>query len=149
MVDVEPREGDLFAPHLSEEILEETHGEELARATAVPEAQWRIPGLVADGRGLLVDTRVHGAKRTVGYRSLPAVLDWKGFPAEGALGQPDLFAPGLVVLFTRRSLRIAIRVEVIGVGPVKRVSAGLGVRRNDGAEASVPSAKRLLPSRQR
>ena len=52
---------------------------------------------------------------TVGYRSLPAVLDLKGFPAEGALGQPNLLAPGFIVLFTRRSLLIAIRVEVIGL----------------------------------
>src|SRR5437764_10824070 len=148
MVDVEPREGDLFAPHLSEQILEETNGEELARATAVPEAEWRIPGIVAHGIGLVVDTRVHGAKRTVSYRSLPAVFDSKDFPAEGALGQPDLLAPGLVVVFTRRSLLIAVRVEVIGVVPVKRVSAGFRVRRNDGAEASVPSAKSLFRSRQ-
>src|SRR2546422_3131523 len=148
MVDGEPGEGDLFAPHLSEQILEQTHGEELAGATAVPEAEWRIPGIVAHGIGLLLDTRVHGAKGTVGDPSLPAVLDSKGLPAEGALGQPDLLAPGLVVLFTGRSLLIAIRVEVIGVGPVKRVSAGFRVRRNDGAEASVASAKSLFPSRQ-
>src|SRR5215469_9821949 len=115
MVDVEPREGDLFAPHLSEQILEETHGEELARATAVPEAEWRIAGIVAHWIGLVVDTRVHGTKRTVGDRSLPA---------ERALGQSHLLAPGLLVLFTRRSLPIAIRVEVIRVAPVKRVSAG-------------------------
>src|SRR5215472_18302812 len=123
MVDVEPGEGNLFAPHLSEQILEETHGEELARATAVPEAEWRIAGIVAHWIGLVVDTRVHGTKRTVGDRSLPAVLDAKGLPAERALGQSHLLAPGLLVLFTRRSLPIAIRVEVIRVAPVKRVSA--------------------------
>src|SRR6266446_3588058 len=118
MVDGEPREGDLFAPHLSEQILEETHVEELAGATAVPEAEWRIAGIVAHGIGLVLDTRVHGAKGTVGYPSLSAVLDSKGFLAEGALGQADLLAPGLVVLFTGGSLLIAIRVEVIGVVPV-------------------------------
>src|SRR2546423_11265732 len=100
MVDVELREGDLFAPHLSEEILEQTNGEELARATAVPEAKWRIPGIVAHGIGLLVDTRVHGAKRTVGYRCLPAVLGFEGFPAGRAFGQPGLLSPGLGVLCT-------------------------------------------------
>src|SRR6266567_6371052 len=148
MVDVEPGEGDLFAPHLSEEILEETNGEELARATAISEAKWRIPGIVAHWIGLVVDTRVHGAKRTVGYRSLPSVLDSKGCPAEGALGQPDLLAPGFVVLFTRRSLLIAIRVEVMRIVPVKRVSAGFQMRRNNGAQASGPSAKSLFLSRQ-
>src|SRR5947209_3413410 len=148
MVDVEPREGDLFAPHLSEEILEQTNGEELARATAVPEAEWRIPGIIAHWIGLVVDTRVHGAKRTVGYRSLPSVLDSKSCPAEGALSQSHLPAPGLLVLFTRRSLLIAIRVEVVRIVPVKRVSAGFQMRRNNGAGASGPSAKSLFLSRQ-
>src|ERR1700727_697288 len=41
-VNTKPGEGDLFAPYLSEEILEETDGEELARATAIPEAEWSI-----------------------------------------------------------------------------------------------------------
>ena len=149
MVEVEPREGDLFAPHLSEQILEETHVEELTRATAVSEAEWRIAGIVAHGIGLVLDMRVHGAKRTVGDRSLPAVPDFKGLLAEGALGQADLLASGLVVLFTRGSLFIAIRVEVIRVVPEKRVPAGFRVRRNDDVEASVPGSKSLYPSRQR
>src|SRR5260370_7477195 len=107
----------------------------------ISEAEWRIPGIVAHCIGLVVDTRVHGAKRTVGYRSPPSVLDSKGFPAEGALSQPDLLAPGFVVLFTRRSLLIPIRVEVIRIVPVKRVPAGFRMRRNNGAQPSGPSAK--------
>jgi hypothetical protein len=137
-----------FVPHLSEEILEETNGEELARATAIPEAKWRIPGIVAHWIGLVADTRVHGAKRTVGDRSLSAILDSKDFPAEGALGQPDLLASNFVVLFTRRSLQIAIRVEVIRGVPVKRVSAGFRMRRQNGAGARGPSAKSVFLSRE-
>src|SRR5258708_19824863 len=127
-------------------MLEETNGEELARATAISEAEWRIPGIVAHWIGLVVDTRVHCAKRTVGYRSLPSVLDSKGFPAEGALSQPDLLAPGFVVLFTRRSLLIPIRVEVIRIVPVKRVSAVFQISRNNGAGAIPPIPKSFFLS---
>src|SRR5260370_3867943 len=105
----------------------------------ISEAEWRIPGIVAHWIGLVVDTRVHCAKRTVGYRSLPSVLDSKGFPAEGALSQPDLLAPGFVVLFTLRTLLIPIRVEVIRLVPVNRVSAGSQMMRNNRPRASLPS----------
>ncbi len=37
-----------------------------ARATPIPEAEWCIPGIIAHWIGLVVDTRVHSTKRTVG-----------------------------------------------------------------------------------
>ena len=48
-------EGYLVAPDLAQEILEHLDGELLTRAAAIPETEWREPGVVADRQRLAVD----------------------------------------------------------------------------------------------
>ena len=85
----------------------------------------------------------------IGKQPVSYPANVKVFLAEGTLGQPDLLDLGFVVLFTRRSLLVAFRVEFIWVLPVKWVSAGFCVRRDNSAKTRVPGAKRLLYRRKR
>lgn len=112
--------------------------------------QWRYPKPIENtlqchtlDRPCRLHVRTRHQNHLVIEACLPS-LTWKSFLLNGDLDQPDVIDLHFVVLFTHRSLLVAFRVKFIWVLPVKWVSAGFSVGRNDSAEARVPGAKRLF-----
>jgi hypothetical protein len=113
---------DLVLPDLAQEVLKHLDRELFSRAPSIAEAERGVPGIIGDRQGLAVDLSEDGAEPAIGDARLPAVGDVEFRDVERTLGKADLFALGFVDLVARRDGLVAVRIELLRVGPVNGVA---------------------------
>src|SRR5215213_8900126 len=85
-------------PGSAQELFDDRDGEKLAGAAAIPEAEGRVAGGVADRVCRAINDAIDGAKHAVGQFRLAAIGDGQRCDWEGATGEPHLLAPRLVIV---------------------------------------------------